>query len=193
VVGLGHRAEYHNAVVANVTDILRSCYSHVEVAGRSGARGVGVTNLKRLFGRPRELRLVVEALAATVGDVEAVASSDTGSSPLTAVVAFELALPAVFVRDAPKEHFLSYGGDPETNHPRLSGERLRPGTRVHMIDDLVHSGQSMASATWLLREAGLDVRGASCMLVAPETTGWRGTLAAAGLDRLDALAMTTEL
>ena len=179
--------------VANVTDILRSCYSHVEVAGRSGARGVGVTNLKRLFGRPRELRLVIEALAATVGDVEAVASSDTGSSPLTAVVAFELSLPAVFVRDAPKEYLLSYGGDPETNHPRLSGERLRPGTKVHLIDDLVHSGQSMASAAWLLREAGLDVRGASCMLVAPETTGWRGTLAAAGLDRLDALAMTTEL
>jgi orotate phosphoribosyltransferase len=162
--------------VANVTDILRSCYSHVEVAGRSGERGVGVTNLKRLFGRPRELRLVVEALAATVGDVEAVASSDTGSSPLTAVVAFELSLPAVFVRDAD-----------------LSGERLRAGTRVHLIDDLVHSGQSVASAARLVREAGLDVRGASCLLVAPETTGWRGTLAAAGLDRLDALAMTTEL
>src|SRR3954469_5033064 len=103
--------------VANVTDILRSCYSHVEVAGRSGARGVGVTNLKRLFGRPRELRLVVEALAATVGDRGALASSDTGSSPLTAVVAFELSLPAVFVRDAPKEHLVSYGGDPGTNHP----------------------------------------------------------------------------
>ena len=162
--------------MANVTDILRSCYSHVEVAGRSGARGVGVTNLKRLFGRPRELRLVIEALAATVGDVEAVASSDTGSSPLTAVVAFELALPAVFVHDT-----------------ALSGERLRPGTRVHLIDDLVHSGQSMAAAARLLREAGLDVRGASCMLVAPETTGWRSTLAAAGLARLDALAVTTEL
>src|SRR4051795_11966346 len=120
--------------VANVTDILRSCYSHVEVAGRSGARGVGVTNLKRLFGRPRELRLVVEALAATGGEGEGVASketrrpplaggggasTDTGSSPLAAVVAFELSLPAVFVRDSD-----------------LSGERLRPGTRVHLIDDL---------------------------------------------------------
>jgi orotate phosphoribosyltransferase len=162
--------------VANVTDILRSCYSHVEVAGRSGARGVGVTNLKRLFGRPRELRLVVEALAATVGDVEAVASSDSGSSPLTAVVAFELSLPAVFVRE-----------------DDLSGERLAAGTKVHLIDDLVHSGQSVASAARMLRRADLDVRGASCMLVAPESTGWRDTLAAAGLHRLDALAMTTEL
>jgi orotate phosphoribosyltransferase len=162
--------------VSNVTDILRSCYSHVEVAGRSGARGVGVTNLKRLFGRPRELQLVVEALAATVGDVEAVASTDTGSSPLAAVVAFELSLPAVFVRDSD-----------------LSGERLRPGTRVHLIDDLVHSGDSMASAARLLRDAGLEVHGASCLLVAPETTAWRGTLAGAGIDRLNALAATTEL
>jgi adenine/guanine phosphoribosyltransferase-like PRPP-binding protein len=135
-----------------------------------------VTNLKRLFGRPRELRLVVEALAATVGDVEAVASSDTGSSPLAAVVGYELSLPTVFVRDAD-----------------LSGERLRPATKVHLIDDLVHSGQSMASAARLLRGAGLDVRGASCMLVAPETTGWRDTLAGVGLHRLDALASTAEL
>ena len=64
---------------------------------------------------------------------------------------------------------------------------------MHVIDDLVHSGQSLASAVRLLREAGLDVRGASCLLVAPETTGWRGTLAAAGLDQLAALATTTEL
>jgi orotate phosphoribosyltransferase len=135
-----------------------------------------VTNLKRLFARPRELRLVIEALAATVGDVEAVASSDTGSSPLTAVVAYELSLPAVFVREAD-----------------LSGERLRSGTKVHLVDDLVHSGQSLASAARLLRRAGLDVRGASCMLVAPESTGWRDTLAGVGLHRLDALASTTEL
>ena len=143
--------------VANVTEILRSCYSHVEVAGRSGARGVGVTNLKRLFGRPRELRLVVEALAATVGDVEAVASSDTGSSPLTAVVAFELSLPAVFVRDAPKEHLLSYGGDPETNHPRLSGERLRPGTKIHVIDDSCTRGRA-----WRRRRGCCARRGSTC-------------------------------
>ena len=176
-----------------MTEILRACYSHVEVAGRSGARGVGVTNLKRIFGRPQDLRVVVEALAATVAQTDAIASSDTGSSPLAAVVAFELGLPAVFVRDAPKDHHLSYGGDPATNHPRLSGERLRPGTRVHVVDDLVHSGQSMASAARLLREAGLVVRGASCLLVAPETTGWRGTLAASGVDQLAALATTAEL
>jgi orotate phosphoribosyltransferase len=164
-----------------VTEILRACYSHVEVAGRDGSRGVGVTNLKRIFGRPLELRVVVEALAATVRNADAIASSDTGSSPLAAVVAYQLGLPAVFVRDAP------------TNQPRVTGERLRPGSRVHVIDDLVYSGRSMASAARLLREAGIDVRGASCLLVAPETTGWQATLAAAGIDRLHSLATTNEL
>ena len=68
------------------------------------------------------------------------ASADTGSAPLAAVVAYELGLPSVFVRDLPKRHLLSYGGDPATNDPRLFGERLRPGSTVHVIDDLVYSG-----------------------------------------------------
>jgi adenine/guanine phosphoribosyltransferase-like PRPP-binding protein len=178
---------------APVNEILRRCYSHVEVAGRDGRRGLGVTNLKRVWGRPHDLRILVTALGRTVGDVNAVASADTGSAPLAAVVAYELGLPSVFVRDLPKRHLLSYGGDPATNDPRLFGERLAPGSTVHVIDDLVHSGESLASAVQTLRGAGLEVRGASCLLVAPETTGWRRTLAAAGLGQLASLATTTEL
>jgi adenine/guanine phosphoribosyltransferase-like PRPP-binding protein len=176
-----------------VTEILRGCYSHVEVAGRDGSRGVGVTNLKRVFGRPSELRVLVEALGATIGEVDAVASADTGSAPLAAVVAYQLGLAAVFVRDAPKAHLPSYGGDPATNDPRLSGERLAPGSAVHVIDDLVHSGASLASAVRALRDAGLLVRSASCLLVAPPTTGWPGTVAAAGIADFNSLAETTQL
>ena len=176
-----------------VTEILRACYSHVEVAGRDGTRGVGVTNLKRVWGRPEDLRTLVAALGRTITDVQAVASADTGSAPLAAVVAYELGMPSVFVRDLPKRHLLSYGGDPATNDPRLFGERLAPGSTVHVIDDLVHTGESLASAVRTLRAAGLVVRGASCLLVAPETTGWRATLAAVGVDRLASLASTAEL
>jgi adenine/guanine phosphoribosyltransferase-like PRPP-binding protein len=178
---------------ARVTEILKGCYSHVEAAGRDGSRAVGVTNLKRVWGRPEELRLLVVALGRTIGDVQAVASADTGSAPLAAVVAYELGLPSVFVRDSPKEHLLSYGGDPATNQPRLFGERLEPGSTVHVIDDLVHTGQSLASAVRTLRGAGLVVRGASCLLVAPPTTRWPETLAAVGIEDLNALATTTEL
>jgi adenine/guanine phosphoribosyltransferase-like PRPP-binding protein len=177
---------------APVTEILRGCYSHVEVADRHGNRGVGVTNLKRVFGRPGELRLLVEALAATVDEADAIASVDAGSAPLAALVAYHLSLPAVFVRGTPKEYFLSYGGDPATNNSRLSGERLEPGSTVHLVDDLVHSGATLASASRVLREADLVVCAASCLLVAPPE-GWSAVVGAAGIAQVTSLAMTTEL
>jgi adenine/guanine phosphoribosyltransferase-like PRPP-binding protein len=176
-----------------VTDILRRCYSHVEVLDRQGNLGIGVTNLKRVFGRPAELRVLVEAIATTVEQAHAIASVDTGSAPLAAVVAYHLSLPAVFVRATPKEHFLSYGGDPATNHPQLSGERLAPGSTVHLVDDLVHSGATLASAATTLREAGLVVRAASCLLAAPPSGSWPDTIAAAGIEQLSMLAVTSDL
>jgi adenine/guanine phosphoribosyltransferase-like PRPP-binding protein len=177
----------------SVTRILAKCYSHVEVADRDRNRGIGVTNLKRLFGRPDELRVVVDALCATVGDADAISSADTGSAPLAAVVAYQLRLPAVFMRETPKEYFLSYGGDPATNHPRLSGERLAPGSTVHLIDDLVHTGVTLATAAKTLREAQLAVTVASCLLVAPAHAGWPDAVATAGIDEITALATTTQL
>lgn len=176
-----------------VTDIMRRCHSPVEVVDKQGSRGVGVTNLKRVFGRPSELRVLVEALAATVHETDAIASVDGGGAPLAAVVAYHLRLPAVFVRPKPKEHFLSYGGDPATNHPRLSGERLAPGSTVHLVDDLVHSGATIASAAETLREAGLVVRTASCLLAAPPSGSWPDTIAVAGIEQLSSLALTTDL
>ena len=162
-----------------LTEILRRCYSHVEVADRARNRAMGVTNLKRIFGRPDELRVLVDALAATIGDVGAIASADTGSAPLAAVVAYRLELPSVFVRELPE--------DP------LAGERIPPGSRVHVIDDLVHSGETLASAARTLREAELVVSTASCLLIAPPTTGWPDRIAAAGVDQITALATTTQL
>ena len=69
-----------------------------------------------------------------------------------------------------KHYFLSYGGDPETNHPRLSGERLLPGTEIHVIDDFVHSGATLAAAVKTLREANLSVRSAAALLGSPPDT-----------------------
>jgi len=90
--------------------IVRRCYSDIELRDRTGNVGRGYTNLKRIFGWPTDLRTVVDALAATVGSAEAVASTDTGSAPLVALVAYRLNLPAVFVRSDSKDYFLSYGG-----------------------------------------------------------------------------------
>ena len=175
------------------TQILRRCYSHVEVADKERNRAMGVTNLKRVFGRPGELRTLVDALAGTLGDADAIASADSGGAPLAAVLAYQLGLPSLFVREVPKEHHLSYGGDPATNHPRLAGERLAPGSTVHLIDDLVHTGATLASAARVLREAELATTRASSLLIAPELAGWPDNLAAAGVREITALAMTTQL
>lgn len=153
-----------------LAEIVRRCYSDVELRDRTGKVGRGYTNLKRLFGWPTELRTVVDALAATVGSADAVASTDTGSAPLVALVAYTLSLPAVFVRSDSKDYFLSYGGDPETNEPRLSGERLAEGTAVHVIDDFVHSGATLASAVQTLRRVGLRVETATALLGSPPPT-----------------------
>jgi hypothetical protein len=116
-----------------VIGILRRCYSHVEALDRHGNPGLGVTNVKRVFGRPSELRVLVEATAATVQHADAIASVDPGSAPLAAVVAYHLRLPAVFVRTTPKRHFLSYGGDPSDQPPTASTRAAYP--RQHCSPD----------------------------------------------------------
>jgi adenine/guanine phosphoribosyltransferase-like PRPP-binding protein len=147
-----------------VQAIVRRCYSDVDVRDRTGKVGRGFTNLKRIFGWPAELRTVVEALARTIGAGSAVASADSGSAPLAALVAQELYLPAVFVRSEAKNYFLSYGDDPATNEPRLSGDRLTEQTVVHVIDDFVHSGATLTSAVRTLRRVGLRVETAAALL-----------------------------
>jgi adenine/guanine phosphoribosyltransferase-like PRPP-binding protein len=153
-----------------LTSIVRRCYSNVEVRDRDGHIGRGFTNLKRIFGWPADLRIVVDALATTVGGAGAVASTDTGSAPLAALVAFRVSLPVVLVRSHPKHYFLSYGDDPATNDPRLSGERLASSTLVHVIDDFVHSGATLASAVETLREVGLAVQTGASLLASPPAT-----------------------
>jgi orotate phosphoribosyltransferase len=150
-----------------VAELVRGCFSDVEVVDPQGNLGRGFTNLKRIFGSPDAVRVAVDALAGTVRDAGAVASADWGSAPLAALVGYRLALPTIFVRSEPKPYFLSYGGDPSQNHPRLAGERLSAGTPVHVIEDFVHSGATLASAVEALREAGLVVQSASSLLASP--------------------------
>jgi adenine/guanine phosphoribosyltransferase-like PRPP-binding protein len=175
-----------------IRQLLASYYSHVEVLDRAGNRGVGVTNLKRMFGYPDELRLLVTALAGFVTQADAIAAADSGAAPLTAALAFRLAMPAVFVRSTPKTHFLSYGGDPQSNHPLLSGEQLPGGSRVVIIDDLLHSGATVISAAKTLGEVDVVGSAVSCMLAAPPD-GWRERLQQAGFESVSALALTTDL
>lgn len=177
---------------ARIRHLLARYYSHVEVLDRAGNRGVGVTNLKRIFGHPDELRALGAALAGLVADADALAAADAGAAPLTAALAWHLGTAAVFLRSSPKAHFLSYGGDPQHNHPLVAGERLPPGSSTVIIDDLLHSGDTIVSAAHTLRQVDLVASAASCLVAAPPDS-WRGRLREAGLTSLSALALTTDL
>jgi orotate phosphoribosyltransferase len=151
---------------AALAAIVRRCHVDVEVVDSGGHRGRGWTNLKRIYGHPGDLRLVVEALATTVGDSGAIASTDEGSAPLAALVAWELERPAVFVGVA-KRYGIAWGKDPNANEMGLAGDILVPGTTVHLVDDFVYSGASIAAAADRLRDARLIVSSAAALLGSP--------------------------
>lgn len=144
--------------------VLRCVSDDFEIRDREGRTGRGFTNLKRILGRPADFAFVVGHLAQTVPRGHAVAACDEGAWALVGALALHLGVPAVLVRRAPKEYFVSYGDDPAAGDGRLAGERLPPGTPVHLIDDLVFSGETLRSAREALGIVGLDAGTASAIL-----------------------------
>jgi adenine/guanine phosphoribosyltransferase-like PRPP-binding protein len=61
-----------------------------------------------------------------------------------------------------------------------------------VIDDLLHTGETITAAAATLREAQLVVRAAGCLLASPPD-GWRDRLVEAGFESVSALALTTDL
>src|ERR1700734_2522908 len=145
--------------------IVTRCVSDdFKLRDREGRIGRGFTNLKRMLGRPADFAFVVDQLARTVPAGHAVAACDEGAWALVGAIALRLGVPAVLVRRVPKTYFVSYGDDPSIGDGRLAGERLPPGTPVHLVDDLVFSGQTIRSARDALSSAGLDAVAASAIL-----------------------------
>lgn len=149
---------------AGLADIVSSCVSAFPVRDRDGNVGPGFTNLKRVLGNPDNFRAVVEELARTVPPGHAVVACDEGAWAIVGALAFRLGVPAVLVRRLPKTYFVSYGDDPSVGNGRLVGERLPAGTPIHLIDDLVYSGDTLCSAMEALRLVGLIGTSASTIL-----------------------------
>jgi len=171
-----------------VADVVLRCASDdFEVRDREGRTGRGFTNLKRILGRPADFALVVSQLARTVPAGHAIAACDEGAWALTGAVAFSLGVPAVLVRRVPKTYFVSYGDDPAIGAGLLAGERLPPGTPVHLVDDLVFSGQTLRSARQALGAVGLDARTASAVLWTYRADAATEELAAAGMTEITCL------
>jgi adenine/guanine phosphoribosyltransferase-like PRPP-binding protein len=171
-----------------IADIVLRCASDdFEVRDREGRAGRGFTNLKRILGRPADFAFVVGQLARTVPAGHAVAACDEGAWALVGAIALKLGAPAVLVRRVPKTYFVSYGDDPAAGAGRLAGERLPPGTPVHLVDDLIFSGQTLRSAREALRLAGLDAATASAILWTRRADAAAEELATAGMTEITCL------
>jgi len=142
----------------DIDTLLRRYWTASEVPGLAGAPATGFVNVKRLYGHPADFRVVVRAMAGTVpSTAQAIGAADVGSMPLAATLALTLGLPAVYVRDQPTGSLISYGATPAPEGETLIGERLEPDTVVHVVDDMITSGQTAARALAIYRGAGLVV------------------------------------
>jgi adenine/guanine phosphoribosyltransferase-like PRPP-binding protein len=174
--------------------VLRCVCDDFEILDREGRAGRGgFTNLKRILGRPADFAFVTRELARTVPAGHAVAGCDEGAWALAGAVALTLGVPAVLVRRVPKTYFVSYGDDPAIGGGRLAGERLPPGTPVHLIDDLVFSGQTLRSAREALSAAGLDARTASVIVWTYRADAAMQELSAAGLTEITCLTHQSQI
>jgi orotate phosphoribosyltransferase len=125
---------------------------------RSGARSTYYLDKYRFSTRPELLRALGVALAGAVAEHEPdavrLAAPELGAVPLAAAASLESGLPFVIVRGKAKE----YGTQNRIEGPYEAGER------VCLIEDVVTAGGAALEAVEALREAGLAVSTAVCVV-----------------------------
>ena len=125
---------------------------------RSGRRSTYYLDKYRFETLPELLGPLGERLAAAVREHEPetvrLAGPALGAVALAASASLASGLPFVIVRDTAKE----YG-----TANRLEGP-FEPGELVCLLEDVVTSGGALAEAVEALREAGLVVRNAVCVV-----------------------------
>ena len=125
---------------------------------RSGRRSSYYLDKYRFETSPELLRALGERISATVRQAEPrvarVAAPELGAVALAAAASLASGLPFVIVRKHAKE----YG-----TGNRLEGT-FEPGERVYLVEDVVTSGGAATEAVEALRDAGLECRGAVCVV-----------------------------
>lgn len=151
---------------------------------RSGRRSSYYLDKYRFETRPELLGPLGERLAAAVGEFEPdavrLAGPALGAVALAASASLAGGLPFVIVRDSAKE----YGTANRIEGPFEAGEL------VCLLEDVVTSGGALAESVLALREAGLVVRNAVCVVDREE--GGADALARLGV-RLRSLYRAGEL
>ncbi|HEX4746539.1 MAG TPA: orotate phosphoribosyltransferase [Gaiellaceae bacterium] len=151
---------------------------------RSGRRSSWYLDKYRFETEPRILRSVGEALAEAVDEVEhdaaRLAGPALGAVALAASAAMASGRPFIIVRGETKE----YG-----TARRIEGP-FEPGELVCLLEDVVTSGGALAESVSAVRDEGLVVRHAVCVVDREE--GGSDALARVGV-RLHALFRASEL
>ena len=146
-----------------MTDTLASALvEHAYLEGdfllRSGKRSRYYLDKYRFETRPELLRPLGERIAATVhehaGDATRLAAPELGAVALATAASLESGLPFLIVRKEAKE----YG-----TANRLEGP-FEEGECVCLVEDVVTSGGALLESVVALREAGLVVNTAVCVV-----------------------------
>ena len=164
--------------------IAAAAYLEGDFVLRSGRRSRYYLDKYRFETRPDLLGPIGDAIAAAVSehapDATRLAGPELGAVALSAAASLAGGLPFLIVRGAAK----AYG-----TGNRLEGV-FEPGELVCLVEDVVTSGGAAVEAVDALREAGLEVRNAVCVVDREE--GGIDALARAGV-RLEPLFRASEL
>ena len=146
----------------------------------SGAKSPYYVDVKLASTKPQALRVLAKGLAAHAAGCDLLAGMELGAVPLATAVALETGLPYVILRKKPREHGTGQ---------RLEGAHSA-GQRVLLLEDVATTGKTMVESVALLREAGLVVDRAAC--VVDREQGGAPALAALGVE-LRSLVKAAEL
>jgi orotate phosphoribosyltransferase len=138
--------------------LVEHAYLEGDFVLRSGRRSRYYLDKYRFETRPDLLRALGASLAAAVreheGEADRLAGPELGAVALAAAASLETGLPFLIVRKEAKDHGTAN---------RLEG-LSEPGECVCLIEDVVTSGGAAVEAVLVLREAGLRVSNAICVV-----------------------------
>jgi orotate phosphoribosyltransferase len=141
---------------------------------RSGATSDRYFDKYRVTAEPRLLGPIAgrlaDLVAAHASEAPRIVAPELGAVPLAAALALDTGIPYAIVRGASK----SYGTSNRIEGPIESGEL------AVLVEDVVTSGGAALEALQVVRDAGLEVTHALCVL--DRDGGGREALAAAGVE-----------
>lgn len=140
-------------------------------------KGMVFRDVAPLFRDPKALRMVADSLVQRYIDCDLthVAAVEARGFPLGAILTYELNLPLVLIRKQGKlpPETISQSYQMEYDHQTLeiSADALGSGDRVLLVDDLIATGNTLLSASMLIRELGAKVSEVAAIIDLPDLQG----------------------